>query len=150
MRLGSTAHPIADHHLLDDNCHGAGHEDGSAPASVGRTNGSILSLPDDWIAVYKPVRSHNEGIHGRLKSDALDIGNPKHRRARGQVVRTLLVALMVTAGNDILETWLYQRTGTQLTDTDYADTAPQQPAQPEKAPLAGIGRPPDFCWPHAQ
>ena len=102
-------------------------------------------LSDDWIAVYKPIRSHNEGIHGRLKSSELDIGNPKHRPARGQVAQTILVALMVTSGNlDILETWLYQRTGTRLTDTsfDYTDTIPQQPAQPEKAPLAGIGRPP--------
>jgi hypothetical protein len=27
-------------------------------------------VSDDWIATYKPIRSHNEGIHGRLKSDA--------------------------------------------------------------------------------
>ncbi|TPQ21986.1 hypothetical protein FGD71_011960 [Streptomyces sporangiiformans] len=100
-------------------------------------------LTDDWIAVHKPIRSHNEGIHGRLKSDELDIGNPKHRQARGQVAQTLLVALMATAGNlDILETWLYQRTGTQLTDTDYTDTIPHQPAQTEKSPPVGIGRPP--------
>ncbi|WP_119100390.1 hypothetical protein [Streptomyces sporangiiformans] len=99
-------------------------------------------LTDDWIAVHKPIRSHNEGIHGRLKSDELDIGNPKHRQARGQVAQTLLVALMATAGNlDILETWLYQRTGTQLTDTDYTDTIPHQPAQTEKSPPVGIGRP---------
>ncbi|WP_338897764.1 hypothetical protein WBG99_21000 [Streptomyces sp. TG1A-60] len=98
-------------------------------------------LSADWIAVYKPIRSHNEGIHGRLKSDELDIGNPKHRRAPGQVAQTLLVALMVTVGNlDILETWLYQRTGTQLTDTDYADT--QKPAQPTAEPPARTGRPP--------
>ncbi|MET8182920.1 hypothetical protein [Streptomyces sp. NPDC005336] len=69
----------------------------------------------------------------------------KHRPARGQVAQPLLVALMVTAGNlDILETWLYQRAGTHLTDIsfDHADTIAQQPAQPENAPPAGIGRPP--------
>jgi hypothetical protein len=38
----------------------------------------------DWIATYKPIRSHNEGIHGRLKSEETDIGNPKHRPAQVQ------------------------------------------------------------------
>ncbi|MPY49165.1 hypothetical protein [Streptomyces acidicola] len=106
-------------------------------------------LSDDWTAAYKPIRSRNEGIRGRLKSDELDIGSPKHRQARGQVAQTLLVALMVTAGNlDILETWLYQRTGTHLTHTDYTDytdytdTLSQQPTQPEKDSPAGISRPP--------
>ncbi|MET8983806.1 hypothetical protein ABZX85_50450 [Streptomyces sp. NPDC004539] len=102
-------------------------------------------LSDDWTATYKPIRSHNEGIHGRLKGSELDIGNPRHRQARGQVAQSLLVALMVTAGNlDILETWLYQRTGTQLTDTglDYTDPTPQQPAPPDDTRPTGIGRPP--------
>ncbi|WP_280890217.1 hypothetical protein [Streptomyces sp. LBL] len=102
-------------------------------------------LSDDWIAAYKPIRSHNKGIHGRLKSDELDIGNPKHRPARGQVAQTLLVALMVTVGNlDILEAWLYQRTGTHLTDTDFEHIDPQPPARcrPETGPTAQTGRPP--------
>lgn len=87
-------------------------------------------LSDDWIAVHKPIRFHNEGIHGRLKSDELAIGNPKHRPAQGQVAQTLLVVLVVTAGHlDILETWLHRRTGTQLSDTDveHDDRRPRHP-----------------------
>lgn len=100
-------------------------------------------LSDDWIATYKPIRSHNEGIHGRLKSDEIDIGNPKHRPAPGQVAQTLLIAILVTAGNlDILELWLYQRTGTHLTDTDFTNTDPRPPTRPETRPPAQAGRPP--------
>ncbi|MEU5102055.1 hypothetical protein AB0H07_07150 [Streptomyces sp. NPDC021354] len=106
----------------------------------------IPYLSTAWIAAYKPIRSHNEGIHGRLKSDEIDIGNPKHRPAPGQVAQNLLVALLVTAGNlDILETWLYQRTGTHLTDTDFTpDThvTPSSPNPSRTAPLAHAGLPP--------
>ncbi|MBV2357344.1 hypothetical protein KUM39_23725 [Streptomyces sp. J2-1] len=50
---------------------------------------------------------------------------------------------MVTAGNlDILETWLYQRTGTQLTDTVFDNTDPQPPTPRETEPPAETGRPP--------
>ncbi|KUN06964.1 hypothetical protein AQI95_11950 [Streptomyces yokosukanensis] len=105
-------------------------------------------LSADWIATYKPIRSHNEGIHGRLKSDEIDIGNPKHRPAPGQVAQTLLVALLVTAGNlDILETWLYQRTGTHLTDTGLDHTDLQAPTPPETNPPTQTGRPPPTTSP---
>ncbi|QKV92954.1 hypothetical protein HUT19_15290 [Streptomyces sp. NA02950] len=98
-------------------------------------------LTGTWTATYKPIRSHNEGIHGRLKSGEMDIGNPKHRPAPGQVAQTLLVAIMVTIGNlDILETWLYQRTGTELTDTDYAAAPPA--TGPDTDPPETTGRPP--------
>ncbi|MFC5959198.1 hypothetical protein ACFP51_33670 [Streptomyces pratens] len=106
----------------------------------------IPYLSTAWIAAYKPIRSHNEGTHGRLKSDEIDIGNPKHRPAPGQVAQNLLIALLVTAGNlDILETWLYQRTGTHLADTDFAaDTrvAPSNPNPGGPAPLVHAGLPP--------
>ncbi|MFJ4921165.1 hypothetical protein [Streptomyces sp. NPDC088725] len=98
-------------------------------------------LTSAWTASYKPIRSHNEGIHGRLKGEKTDIGNSKHRPAPGQVAQTLLVAFMVTAANlDILETWLYQRTGTHLTASDY--TAAPPPAGPDADPPAVTGRPP--------
>ena len=46
-----------------------------------------------------------------MKNGDFDIGNRKHRPARGQVAQTLLIAIMVTIGNiDILHTWLDQRT----------------------------------------
>lgn len=97
-----------------------------------------------WTASYKPIRSHNEGIHGRLKSGEIDIGNPKHRPAPGQVAQTLLVAILVTAGNlDILETWLYQRTGTHLADTDY--TTVPAPRKPHTDPIESTGRPPPLA-----
>jgi len=105
----------------------------------------IPCLSTAWIAAYKPIRSHNEGIHGRLKSDEIDIGNPKHRPAPGQVAQNLLVALLVTAGNlDILETWLYQRTGRRLTDTSFfGDTGDARPApETRTVPPAQTGRPP--------
>jgi hypothetical protein len=98
-------------------------------------------LTGPWTASYKPIRSHNEGIHGRLKTGEIDIGNPQLRPAPGQVAQTLLLAILVTAGNlDILETWLYQRTGTHLTDTDY--TAAPPPVGPDTDQPETTGRPP--------
>lgn len=62
----------------------------------------------------------------------MDIGNPLHRRAPGQVAQTIVIAVMVAIGNlDILETWLYERTGSRLTDVDFESV----PALP------GLGRP---------
>ncbi|WP_432062703.1 hypothetical protein [Streptomyces sp. S1] len=59
----------------------------------------------------------------------MDIGNPMHRRAPGQVAQTILIALMVTIGNlDILETWLYERTGSRLADADFESI----PAAPDR------------------
>ncbi|MFE9611812.1 hypothetical protein [Streptomyces sp. NPDC006012] len=50
---------------------------------------------------------------------------------------------MVTAGNlDILETWLYQRTGTHLTDSVFDNTHPQPSTWPTTKPPAQAGRPP--------
>ncbi|WP_432039016.1 hypothetical protein [Streptomyces cucumeris] len=67
----------------------------------------------------------------------------------GQVAQTLLIAVLVTAGNlDILETWLYQRTGTHLTDTDFANADPRRPASPEPQPPAQTGRPPPPATKH--
>lgn len=101
----------------------------------------IPYLTSAWTRSYKVIRSHNEGINGRLKSGDLDIGNPKHRPAPGRVAQTLLVAILVTAGNlDILETWLHQRTGRQLTDTDY-DSLPRQITEQDEQPPP-TGRPP--------
>lgn len=76
-----------------------------------------------------------ETAPSRLRGDEIDIGNPKHRPAPGQVTQTLLVAILVTTGNlDILETWLYQRTGAQLSRSDYDYADPQPPAPPEAEP----------------
>ncbi|MFI6286109.1 hypothetical protein ACIBCM_15340 [Streptomyces sp. NPDC051018] len=81
-------------------------------------------LSPTWERIYKPIRSHNEGLNGRLKGADMDIGNPMHRRVPGQVAQTVLIAIMVTIGNlDILETWLYERTGNRLCDTDFASIA---------------------------
>lgn len=50
----------------------------------------------------------------------MDIGNPTRRRAPGQVARTILIAITVTIGSqDILETWLYERSGSRLADADF-------------------------------
>ncbi|MBO8193347.1 hypothetical protein ITI46_16990 [Streptomyces oryzae] len=122
--------------------------DASGDLKTGKFRQDIPYLSTAWIAAYKPIRSHNEGIHGRLKSDEIDIGNPKHRPAPGQVAQSLLVALLVTAGNlDILETWLYQRTGAHLTDSDFhtdANTRSTPPgARPvEATPFPRAGLPP--------
>ncbi|MGW0667806.1 hypothetical protein [Streptomyces sp. NPDC002746] len=57
----------------------------------------------------------------------MNIGNPMHRRAPGQVAQTILIAIMVTIGNlDILETWLYERTGSRLSDADF-ESVPAAP-----------------------
>ncbi|UIX33402.1 hypothetical protein [Streptomyces sp. GQFP] len=77
-------------------------------------------LHTSWLNAYRPIRNHNEGANGRLKSGTLDIGNPKHRPAHGQVAQTLLLAIMLTVANlRILETW--------LTDADYDATGPLPP-----------------------
>lgn len=90
-----------------------------------RQDSRYLSLT--WERTYKPIRSHNEGLNGRLKGAELNIGEPLHRRVPGQVAQTLLVAVMVTVGNlDILETWLYERTGSRLSDTDF-ESVPARP-----------------------
>ncbi|MBD3579206.1 hypothetical protein ICJ52_23635 [Streptomyces sp. KD18] len=84
-------------------------------------------LSPAWDRIYKPIRSHNEGLNGRLKGTYMDIGNPMHRRAPGQVAQTILIAIMVAVGNlDILETWLYERTGSRLSDADF-DSIPAPP-----------------------
>ncbi|MFE9659050.1 hypothetical protein [Streptomyces sp. NPDC005955] len=92
-------------------------------------------LSSVWDRTYKPIRSHNEGINGRLKSAEMDIGSPKHRRAPGQVAQTLLIAIMISIGNlDILESWLFRSTGEHLTDIDdepgYGPLSPACESQP--------------------
>ncbi|MFB6714516.1 MULTISPECIES: hypothetical protein [unclassified Streptomyces] len=83
-----------------------------------RQDSHYLSLIRERI--HKPIRSHNEGINGRFKSAEMDIGNPLHRRAPGQVAQTILIAIMAVIGNlDIPETWFYERTGSRLVEADY-------------------------------
>ncbi|MFJ3934023.1 hypothetical protein [Streptomyces sp. NPDC090029] len=92
-----------------------------------RQDSHYLSLA--WDRIYKPIRSHNEGLNGRLKGAYMDIGNPMHRRAPGQVAQTILIAIMLAIGNlDILETWLYERTGSRLCDADF-DSIPAAPGR---------------------
>ncbi|MFJ2206189.1 hypothetical protein [Streptomyces microflavus] len=77
-------------------------------------------LSPTWARTYKPIRSHNES----LKGADMVVGNPMHRRVPGQVAQTILIAIMATIGNlDILETWLYERTGNRLCDTDFESIA---------------------------
>ncbi|KNB50383.1 hypothetical protein AC230_00815 [Streptomyces caatingaensis] len=103
-------------------------------------------LSPTWDHTYKPIRSHNEGINGRLKSGDMDIGNPKHRPAPGQVTQTLLIAIMTTIGNlDILETWLYQHTGATLDNDTGLSREPHGtpgPDHPAAQPPGNTGRPP--------
>ncbi|MFI7354798.1 hypothetical protein ACIBTP_12705 [Streptomyces avidinii] len=102
-----------------------------------RQDSHYLSLA--WERIYKPIRSHNEGLNGRLKCAELNIGEPLHRRAPGQVAQTLLVAIMVTVGNlDILETWLYERTGSRLSDTEF-ESVPAPPGLDPRHVLAPLG-----------
>ncbi|MFD3488559.1 hypothetical protein [Streptomyces sp. NPDC058665] len=86
-------------------------------------------LHTTWDNTYRPIRSHNEGANGRFKSDKIDIGNPEHRPAPGQVTQTLLLAVMFTVANlTVLETWLTERDGPgELTDADFEATGPLPP-----------------------
>ncbi|WP_338485151.1 hypothetical protein VM636_17925 [Streptomyces sp. SCSIO 75703] len=107
-----------------------------------RQDSHYLSLA--WDRIYRPIRSHNEGLNGRLKGAYLDIGNPMHRRAPGQVAQTILIAIMLAIGNlDILETWLYERTGSRLSDADF-DSIPAAPDhdQASSPALLDMGRHP--------
>lgn len=102
-------------------------------------------LSDDWIAVYKPIRSHNEGANGRFRSGKLDIGNPKHRPAPGQVAQALLLAVMLMVANPtVLETWLTERDGPdELTDADFDASGPLPPhTVPDMTRGIPAGRPP--------
>ncbi|WP_405771996.1 hypothetical protein [Streptomyces sp. NBC_01538] len=91
-------------------------------------------LHTPWLNTYRPIRSHNEGANGRFKSGTLDVGNPKHRPAPGQVTQTLLLAVMLTVANlTVLETWLTERAGPdELTNADFeaAGPLPRTPARP--------------------
>ncbi|MFY1677312.1 hypothetical protein [Streptomyces sp. WMMC905] len=92
-----------------------------------RQDSHYLSLTSPPI--YKPIRSHNEDLNGRLKGAYMDVGTPMHRRAPGQVAQTILIAIMLAIGNlDILETWLYERTGFRLSDADF-DSIPAAPGR---------------------
>ncbi|MFI6286117.1 hypothetical protein ACIBCM_15380 [Streptomyces sp. NPDC051018] len=111
-----------------------------------RTTGDHLSLRQLSAAPDERRGGWGTGAKAGAVGDEIDIGNPKHRPAPGQVAQNILVALLVTAGNlDILETWLYQRTGTHLTDADFtADTcdAPSKPNASRTAPPVHAGLPP--------
>ncbi|MFF3174634.1 hypothetical protein ACFVQ0_18675 [Streptomyces sp. NPDC057900] len=90
-----------------------------------RQDSHYLSPARDRI--HQPIRSHNEGLNGHLKGAYMDIGNPLHRRAPGQVAQTILIAIMVAIGIlDILDTWLYE---------------PPHPIRRHPSPRAGIERP---------
>ncbi|MEU5715412.1 hypothetical protein AB0G71_06410 [Streptomyces sp. NPDC020403] len=68
----------------------------------------------------------------------MDIGNPMRRRAPGQVAQTILIAIRVGIGNlDILETWLYERTGSRLSDAGFESlpAAPGRDLSSAPAPL---------------
>lgn len=84
-------------------------------------------LTDSWFEVYKPIRAHNEGLNGRLKSLEVDIGNRKHRGPVGQVAQTILLAIMLLIGNiKILAGWLKTRHGCLLDDAAFSELAPLQ------------------------
>jgi hypothetical protein len=100
-------------------------------------------LHTSWINTYRPIRSHNKGANGRFKSGKLDIGNPKHRPAPGQVAQTLLLAVMLTVANlTVLENWLTERDGPdELTTADFDATGPlPPPADPDMTQALPTGR----------
>ncbi|MEU2517065.1 hypothetical protein [Streptomyces syringium] len=121
--------------------------DANGDLHVTKYRQDVHYLSPAWLGSYKPIRSHNEGANGRFKSSELDIGNPKHRPAPGQVTQTLLVAVMLTIANlTVLETWLEESTGGFLTDADYAAiTTAELVSANNMAPTAQCpvsGRPP--------
>ncbi|MDQ1010230.1 hypothetical protein QFZ82_004715 [Streptomyces sp. V4I23] len=102
-------------------------------------------LHTSWINAYRPIRSHNEGANGRFKSGKLDIANPQHRLAPGQVTQALLLAGMLTVANvAVLETWLAERDGPdELTSADFDASGPlPPPADPDMTHALLTGRPP--------
>lgn len=103
--------------------------DAEADWRLAKYRQDVHYLHTAWLNTYRPIRSHNEGANGRFKSGTLDIGNPKHRPAPGQVAQTLLLAVMLTVANlTILETWLTEHTGPdELTDADFNATGPLPP-----------------------
>lgn len=112
---------------------------------VAKYRQDVHYLHTSWINTYRPIRSHNEGANGRFKSGKLDIGNPKHRPAPGQVAQALLLAIMLTVANlTVLETWLTERDGPdELTDADFDASGPLPPhTAPTVTCDAPTGRPP--------
>lgn len=125
--------------------------DSDADWHLAKYRQDVHYLHTTWDNTYRPIRSHNEGANGRFKSDKLDIGNPKHRPAPGQVAQTLLLAVMLTVANlTVLETWLTERDGPdELTDADFEATGPLPPyTSPAITPpttLSGRHPPPRNC-----
>ncbi|WP_234382850.1 hypothetical protein [Streptomyces dysideae] len=112
---------------------------------VAKYRQDVHYLHTSWINTYRPIRSHNEGANGRFKSGKLDIGNPKHRPAPGQVAQALLLAVMLTVANlTVLETWLTERDSPdELTDADFDASGPLPPHTiPAVTRDAPTGRPP--------
>jgi hypothetical protein len=102
-------------------------------------------LSEEWAAVYKPIRAHNEGANGRLKNHEIDIGNRKHRPARGRVAQSLLLAIMICIGNlQILNDWRLERGSDFLDDAHYAELAPMDTQAP---PPTDLGPTPDAPLP---
>ncbi|MFJ2440682.1 hypothetical protein ACIOWG_09510 [Streptomyces sp. NPDC087658] len=119
--------------------------DAKADWRLAKYRQDVHYLHTPWLNTYRPIRSHNEGANGRFKSGTLDIGNPKHRPAPGQVTQTLLLAVMLTVANlTVLETWLTERAGPdELTDTDFQAAGPLPPNT-----VPAIALPPDLSGRH--
>ncbi|MGA4841381.1 hypothetical protein [Streptomyces sp. G45] len=119
--------------------------DSEADHRLAKYRQDVPYLDAPWRNSYRPIRSHNEGANGRFKSGRLDIGNPKHRPASGQVAQTLLLAVMLTVANlMVLETWLTERDGPdELADADFAASGPLPPlVDPSRKSRTSAGRPP--------
>ena len=69
-------------------------------------------LSPAWAASYKSVRSLTEGKNSQVKGIRVDIGNPKHRPARGRVGHHLTVAVLLMVANlDMLDRRRHRTTG---------------------------------------
>ncbi|WP_432034828.1 hypothetical protein [Streptomyces cucumeris] len=99
-----------------------------------RPTQALIHEPAAWITADRHLVDpadppRYEAANGRFKSGRLDIGDPKHRPAPGQVTQALLRAVMLTIANlTVLETWLTERDAPdELTDADFNASGPLPP-----------------------
>ncbi|RSN08361.1 hypothetical protein DMB42_20160 [Nonomuraea sp. WAC 01424] len=107
------------------------------PADLGHLDKFRQDLPylsPTWKRTYGSARAQTEGLNGRLKGFALDLGEPKNRLAHGRVAQSILAALIVTVANDdFLDQWRHthqpEHIAIQPPDIT-ADLPDQRPSEP--------------------
>ena len=70
------------------------------PGLLARFRQDLVYGSEEWRSMFATLRSLNEGMNGFLKDGAFEaLDDPERRRLRGVAAQSILVALLVFAGN---------------------------------------------------